>query len=116
MWSLGCIAFEILCGLPIFPGNSEYDQIRMIVQVLGMPPDTLISKGSIKKIERLFKRSDGEKYTLKTLEDLISEHRNDKVRRMCFDIKSLDDISNITQVSYLLLRTIISYRIRNRKN
>jgi dual specificity protein kinase YAK1 len=25
MWSLGCIAAELFLGIPIFPGNSEYD-------------------------------------------------------------------------------------------
>ena len=25
MWSLGCICAELFLGIPIFPGNSEYD-------------------------------------------------------------------------------------------
>lgn len=36
MWSLGCIAFELLFGLPLFPGNSIYDQLKMIIQVIGL--------------------------------------------------------------------------------
>jgi len=35
MWSLGCIAFELMAGLPLFPGFSEYDQLRMIIKVIG---------------------------------------------------------------------------------
>ncbi len=35
MWSLGCIAFELIAGLPLFPGKSEYDQLRMIIKILG---------------------------------------------------------------------------------
>ncbi|EGR29714.1 protein kinase, putative [Ichthyophthirius multifiliis] len=35
MWSLGCILAELFLGLPIFPGNCEYDQIKRIVDVLG---------------------------------------------------------------------------------
>ena len=35
MWSLGCIVFELTAGLPLFPGHSEYDQLRMIIKVIG---------------------------------------------------------------------------------
>ena len=34
-WSLGCIVGEFYLGLPIFPGNSEYDQMKRIIDVLG---------------------------------------------------------------------------------
>ncbi len=27
MWSLGCIAAEMLLGLPLFPGSSEFNQV-----------------------------------------------------------------------------------------
>ena len=35
MWSLGCITFELIAGLPLFPGNSENDMLQMQVKVLG---------------------------------------------------------------------------------
>ncbi len=35
MWSLGCIAAELFLGLPLFPGNSEYNQLSRIVEMLG---------------------------------------------------------------------------------
>lgn len=35
MWSLGCIAFEMLLGLPLFPGVSEHDQLCLIEETLG---------------------------------------------------------------------------------
>lgn len=25
MWSLGCLVVELFVGIPLFPGNSEYD-------------------------------------------------------------------------------------------
>jgi dual specificity protein kinase YAK1 len=42
MWSLGCICAELFLGIPIFPGNSEYDQLARIIEVLGHPPQHLI--------------------------------------------------------------------------
>jgi len=37
MWSLGCICAELFLGIPIFPGNSEYDQLSRIIEILGLP-------------------------------------------------------------------------------
>lgn len=28
MWSLGCVIAELFLGWPLYPGSSEYDQIR----------------------------------------------------------------------------------------
>ncbi len=42
MWSLGCILFELMFGLPLFPGHSEYDQIRMIIKVIGPPSNYIL--------------------------------------------------------------------------
>eukprot|EP00913_Durusdinium_trenchii_P000920 g851.t1 len=35
----------LFLGLPVFPGHSEYDQVRRMVEVLGMPPSTLLDAG-----------------------------------------------------------------------
>ncbi|CAH2353080.1 dual specificity protein kinase Yak1p [[Candida] railenensis] len=45
MWSLGCIVGELFLGLPMFPGNSEYNQIWKIVDMLGNPPRHMIEVG-----------------------------------------------------------------------
>lgn len=40
MWSFGCILVELYLGLPIFPGNSMYDQLRKITNILGYLPSS----------------------------------------------------------------------------
>ena len=35
IWSLGCICAELYLGLPIFPGNSQYDQLKRIISIVG---------------------------------------------------------------------------------
>lgn len=35
MWAIGCVAFELLALYPLFPGNSELDQIDRIFHILG---------------------------------------------------------------------------------
>ena len=42
IWSLGCILAELFTGFPIFPGESEPEQMSLIMEVLGIPPPELI--------------------------------------------------------------------------
>ncbi|KAL0218319.1 hypothetical protein RCL1_009167 [Eukaryota sp. TZLM3-RCL] len=44
VWSLGCIAAELFLGLPLFPGVSQYSQLSRIIEMIGIPPDYMISR------------------------------------------------------------------------
>ncbi|MDP2438934.1 MAG: protein kinase [archaeon] len=74
MWSLGCVAAELLLGLPVFPGHSEYDQMCRIVEMLGNPPDAILLRGKSTS-----------KYFLKTYDKLNSQY--------LFELKSLAQYS-----------------------
>merc|ERR1712054_321369 len=37
VWSMGCVAAELLLGAPLFPGESGVDQLVEIIKVLGTP-------------------------------------------------------------------------------
>ncbi|CAI8036133.1 Cyclin-dependent kinase 2 [Geodia barretti] len=41
IWSIGCIFAEMLCRRPLFPGDSEIDQLFRIFRTLGTPDDRL---------------------------------------------------------------------------
>ncbi|XP_050306574.1 dual specificity tyrosine-phosphorylation-regulated kinase 4 isoform X2 [Anthonomus grandis grandis] len=43
MWSLGCILAELYTGYPLFPGENEVEQLACLMEVLGTPPDDIIS-------------------------------------------------------------------------
>ncbi|KAK2949749.1 putative serine/threonine protein kinase [Blattamonas nauphoetae] len=45
MWSVGCVAAELFLGKPIFPGSSEFDQLRRIHEMVGPIPSTLMENG-----------------------------------------------------------------------
>ena len=43
MWSMGAIVGELFLGLPLFPGETEYNQLARIVKMCGVPPDAMLS-------------------------------------------------------------------------
>lgn len=44
MWSLGCILIELYTGMPIFPGESEHEQLMLLMEVLGLPDIYLLER------------------------------------------------------------------------
>jgi len=54
MWSLGCVIAELFLGWPLYPGSSEYDQIRYISQTQGLPSEYILSAAT--KTKRFFNR------------------------------------------------------------
>lgn len=38
MWSFGCMLAEFYFGKPLFPGNSDLQQLIYMIAVLGFPP------------------------------------------------------------------------------
>jgi len=50
MWSFGCILTELFTGVPIFPGESEQEQLSLIMEVIGLPDRATLNNASRKKI------------------------------------------------------------------
>ncbi len=45
MFSLGCVLAELYTGQPLFPGADTADQLDQIIATLGVPPDSILSRG-----------------------------------------------------------------------
>ncbi|KAG6837514.1 hypothetical protein H0H93_008439 [Arthromyces matolae] len=102
MWSLGCIAVELFLGLPLFPGTSEYNQLTRIIDMLGLPPLSMLNTG--KQTSQFFETVDSwnhatnhneKRYRLKTLEQYSREHNtNEQPGKQYFKATTLPDIIN----------------------
>ncbi|RUS73189.1 hypothetical protein EGW08_019051 [Elysia chlorotica] len=97
MWSLGCVIAELFLGWPLYPGSSEYDQIRYISQTQGLPAEHMLSSAT--KTARFFVRdnTDGSYpfWRLKSPEEheLETKIKSKEARKYIFNC--LEDISLI---------------------
>lgn len=41
IWSIGCLTFELLTGQVAFPGKNDIDQIRIVAETVGLPPENV---------------------------------------------------------------------------
>ena len=48
MWSFGCIVIELSSGKSLFPGQNQHDQLHKIIDICGMPPQSLIVRSKKK--------------------------------------------------------------------
>ena len=60
IWSAGCIFAEMLEGKPLFPGKDHVNQFSIITELLGTPPDDVISTICSENVRTLRERQRGE--------------------------------------------------------
>lgn len=46
----GCILAELFTGYPLFPGENEVEQLACLMEVLGQPPDDLITGATRRRL------------------------------------------------------------------
>ncbi|KAL0076888.1 kinase-like domain-containing protein, partial [Phycomyces blakesleeanus] len=90
MWSFGCVMSELFLGLPIFPGNSEYDQVSRIVDALGLPPPYMIQEG---KKGHIYFSKNGDGFKLRSVEEYMeSQDKQEKPGKKYFKSTKLQDL------------------------
>ena len=50
MWSFGCILFELFVGAPLFQAEDEMDHFARMMEVKGVPPESVVHKASRKRV------------------------------------------------------------------
>ncbi|XP_072307574.1 homeodomain-interacting protein kinase 1-like isoform X2 [Eucyclogobius newberryi] len=102
MWSLGCVIAELFLGWPLYPGASEYDQIRYISQTQGLPAEYLLSAGS--KTSHFFNRGPDSSFPLWRLKTPAESEmemgiKSKEARKYIFNC--LDDMMQVNLSSHL---------------
>ncbi|XP_037043936.1 homeodomain-interacting protein kinase 2 isoform X1 [Bradysia coprophila] len=96
MWSLGCVVAELFLGWPLYPGSSEYDQIRYISQTQGLPTEHMLNSAS--KTAKFFYRDVDSTYPfwrLKTPEEHEAETNTKSKEARKYIFNCLDDIGQV---------------------
>jgi serine/threonine protein kinase len=55
MWSLGCIAYELITGSPLFPAHDENELLEYITVTIGRLPKHMLE--SCKKYKQFYKKT-----------------------------------------------------------
>jgi dual specificity tyrosine-phosphorylation-regulated kinase 2/3/4 len=50
MWSFGCFMSEFTTGRPIFSGETELQQIKLYIQAIGLPGDSVIARAKRRSV------------------------------------------------------------------
>ncbi|XP_015913642.1 homeodomain-interacting protein kinase 2 isoform X2 [Parasteatoda tepidariorum] len=116
MWSLGCVIAELFLGWPLYPGSSEYDQIRYISQTQGLPTENMLNSAT--KTNRFFYREAGNNYPfwrLKTPEEHEAETniKSKEARKYIFNC--LDDMAQVNVPNDLEGRELAAEKIDRRE-
>jgi serine/threonine protein kinase len=103
MWSVGCIFAELLGRQPIFPGIDSQNQIQLIVDVIGYPEESVLSKIRSEKakgyLERL-PRKDGADLSI-LFPDCTKNARNLLQNLLAFDPEKRFDVNAAIQHPHL---------------
>ena len=117
MWSVGCMAAELFLGLPVFPGQSEFDLLHRIVDAIGSVPEDILARA--RNTDIYFKKGDqGERRLLTHAEHATVTKRKEQVRKVYFadarlesmvqdyqhkQLMSVDELASETQHRSLFL-------------
>lgn len=86
MWSFGCIMIELFTGFPLFPGTNEREQIQLIIDIIGMPNASVLSRSTRK---HLFKQFKNEKNAVPAPLEVISDR--EKENRLKYIMEKLKE-------------------------
>ncbi|CAD7928419.1 unnamed protein product [Amoebophrya sp. A120] len=75
LWSCGCIFAEMISGKPLFPGNTDTDQLQRIFRVLGTPsPMTWPNVADLPEWKNDFQRYEGRTW------EQIAQHIDERTK------------------------------------
>lgn len=95
-----------MIGWPLYPGSSEYDQIRYVVRTQGMPPADMLNRAE--KTRRFFKQEtflQQKRWRIKYPDEYEREFGTKSKETRKFAFACLDDIAQAQpSVDYLAVR------------
>merc|ERR1740128_303666 len=116
MWSLGCVVAELFLGWPLYPGSSEYDQIRYISQTQGLPAEHMLNNAS--KTVKFFYRDRDTSYPfwrLKTPEEHEGETKMKSKEARKYIFNCLEDMGQVNVPTELERGELLAEKVDRRE-
>lgn len=116
MWSLGCVVSELFLGWPLYPGSSEYDQIRYISQTQGVPPEHMLNNAS--KTTKFFYRDRDATYPfwrLRTPEEVELETKIKSKEARKYIFNCLEDMGQVNVPTDLERGELLAEKVDRRE-
>uniref|UniRef100_A0A3P9D8Y5 Protein kinase domain-containing protein n=1 Tax=Maylandia zebra TaxID=106582 RepID=A0A3P9D8Y5_9CICH len=95
MWSLGLVAVELATGLPLYPGNEDYDVLKFIIETQGQPPDHVLDSGVYTEDYFIEDKDKQQRWTFKTDQQFQYETGYESLETRCIKLTRLDDLEQI---------------------
>uniref|UniRef100_A0AC34R4E2 Protein kinase domain-containing protein n=1 Tax=Panagrolaimus sp. JU765 TaxID=591449 RepID=A0AC34R4E2_9BILA len=102
MFSVGCVLAELYIGYPLMAGNNEYEQLRLIMEMLGPLPNSLIASGkSGTRFFNFYLGNDNQVVAVLKSEEQIDRLSAFKERRkQCHNIRNLQELQHYKRSSH----------------
>ncbi|CAI5694586.1 unnamed protein product [Oreochromis niloticus] len=98
-WSLGLVAVELATGVPLYPGNIDYDVLKFIVQTQGQLPDSVLDSGIYTDDYFIEDSYNQQCWTIKTEKQFKYETGYQSLETRYIKLKHLDDLEQIMKVN-----------------
>ncbi|KAL3976724.1 myelin protein zero [Sarotherodon galilaeus] len=98
MWSLGLVAVELATGVPLYPGEDDYDVLKFIIETQGQLPDHLLESGLYTDCYFIEDNYNEQRWTFKTEEQFQYETDYQSKETRYIKLKHLDDLEQLLKV------------------
>uniref|UniRef100_A0A3P9CPJ4 Protein kinase domain-containing protein n=1 Tax=Maylandia zebra TaxID=106582 RepID=A0A3P9CPJ4_9CICH len=98
MWALGLVAVELATGVPLYPGEDNYDVLRFITETQGQLPDHLLDSGFYTDWYFIEDNYNEQRWTFKTKEQFQYETDYQSKETRYIKLKCLDDLEKLMKV------------------
>uniref|UniRef100_A0A3P8R0E7 Protein kinase domain-containing protein n=1 Tax=Astatotilapia calliptera TaxID=8154 RepID=A0A3P8R0E7_ASTCA len=95
MWSLGLVAVELGTGVPLYPGNGEYDVLKFIIETQGQPPDHVLDSGVYTEDYFIEDNYNQQRWTFKTDKQFQCETGYESLETRYIKLARLDDLEQV---------------------